>query len=458
MRREQGPGPAAMLSGVGAGDPVVLTGQQPSFAGGPLFVWLKAWTAVAQAERASHLLGRPVRALFWIAGDDSDLLEMRGLSDPLLRRVFDSHGPGAGETRVPAGPLPIPPGRRAALAAEIASVWTDSVLPALVGESPDLSTLMLSCLRRWFGDRLLVVDAAWSETRRCAGDVYRVFAREPAGIHGELSAGIATARAAGLPVSIRSWPDRLRLFRVSERGRLRVFHDGSAWTDGAERWTDSDLQDALGRDPAGFSHDVVSRPFAAEAAFPVLAHVLGPGEFAYFATLGPLSSRLGALAPVLPRASATLLPEGPWPLAREAGWDPVRDRAPAFGALSHALLAARTPGEGLWPKLWSDARADYLGILGEGAIEDGALAALSRRLDAFEARWRRSRIRSVATAHRDDLESLRRLALIAGEGGLQERLWSPWALEHHLGDPSLLHRLESALDPMQTAHAVWEVA
>lgn len=457
LRREQGPAAAQELERVGAGEPVVLTGQQPSFAGGPMFVWLKAWSAVAHAERASQLLGRPVRALFWIAGDDSDLAEVRSTSDPLARKIFDSHPPHVLDNRQPAGTLPFDPAHRDAVADEIGSVWIDSALPAMVRSASDLSALMLSCLRRWFGDRLLVIDAAWPETRVAGSEVYRKFASSVSGVHSELSVGIERARAAGLPVSIRTWPDRLRLFHLSERGRVRIAAEGDGWTDGVETWTDSSLLEALGRDGASFSHDVVSRPFAAEAVFPVLAHVLGPGECAYFACLGPLSSRMGSLAPVLPRASATLLPAGPWPLAEEARWNPLGGHPPAFRTLSDALLSARTPNEGLWPKLWADARADYIGTLANGAADPTALDGLSRNLEAFEARWRRVRIRATAPVHASDLDELRRLVAIAGEGGLQERLWSPWALEHHLGDPSLLHRLEDALDPVDTGHAVFEI-
>lgn len=458
VRREQGDAAATSLAHVGAGEPVLYTGQQPSFGGGPMFVWLKAWTAVAQAERATCLLGRPVRALFWIAGDDSDLREVRTLDDPLLRRVFDSHGTDVPDARLPVGALAMSVARRDDLARDIGATWPASALPEIVRGAPDLSGIMLGCLRRWFGDRLLVVDAAWPETRLLARDTYRRFACAPGAVHEALSEGISRATAAGLPVSIRTWPDRLRLFHVGAQGRARLVSDGAGgWTDGSTRWTDSDLDAALVAGDPSFSHDVVSRPFAAESAFPVLAHVLGPGECSYFACLGRLSESMGALAPLLPRASATLLPAGPWPQAAEAGWDPLREPAPAFRKLADALLAARSPELESRSGAWAHARGAYLAALGEGARDGSALAGLGKRLESFEERFRRSLVRATETQHRHDLESLRSLARIAGEGGLQERAWSPWALEHHL-DASLLADLESVLDPMDPSHAVLEVS
>jgi hypothetical protein len=456
VRREQGQGQADRLARVVSGDLVVLTGQQPSFAGGPMFVWLKAWSAIRHAERATQLLGRPVQALFWIAGDDSDLEEVRGLADPFLKRSFDAHPQRPGRQRFPVGSLAIDPATRERLAAEIASAWPGSVLTNLVAEAADLSSLMAGCLRHWFGERLLVVDAAWSETRTGASVVYREFARSPAGIHADLAAGMERARAAGLPVSLQSWPDRLRLFHWSHEGRARIVRDGDDWTDGIARWTDDTLQDALRDEPERFSHDVASRPFACQAIFPVLAHVLGPGEFSYFACLGPLSSRLGrTLAPALPRASATILPAGPWKVALEAGWDPVRTPPGPIQAMQDVVLDRRSPRAGLWPKLWADARADYLDALSEGVgLED--LKGLDRTLAGFERRWRTTLLRKSAPRHRGDLDELRRLASVAGQGGLQERLWSPWALEHHLGDPGFLGSLEAVTDPVETVHALWE--
>lgn len=455
--REHGPEAAVLLMRVRSGEPVVLTGQQPSFGGGPLFVWLKAWTAIAQAQRASLVLGRPVHALFWIAGDDSDLDESRSLSDPLLRRLHDPfalpHGPG----RAPAGALPFDLSRRDAIADTLAADWPSSGFPELVRSSRNLSELMAASLRAWFGDRLIVVDAAWPEVRAMASSVYRAFAAAPEGIHADLSAGMARARAAGLPVSLSSWPDKLRLFHLADASRVRITRSASGWEAGPARWGERDLLAAIEDAPHEFSHDVASRPFAAEAAFPVLAHVLGPGEFAYFACLGPLGSRLQApLAPALPRASSTILPQGPWPLAREAGWDPASGPAPAFAPLAHNLLAGRLPRSGLWPKLWADARADYLGILSSGE-PTAALDALNTRLAAFEARYMRSRVAASAPDHQADLDRLRRLALLAGQGGLQERTWSPWALQHHLERPRLFTWLEDALDPTSPHHQVLEV-
>lgn len=454
----QGKGAAQALGQILSGSsPVVLTGQQPGFAGGPLFVWLKALTAIQHAERLSSQLDMPVRAVFWVAGDDADLAEVRYLPDLPGSAPLDSH-PGVLDGIRPVGgiPFPDPDG----LAERLGRMWPGSALPAVLSAgATDLSSLMVACLRHWFGDRLVVVDAAWPELRTLAMRTYRTFSRSPEAIHKSLSAGMDAARAAGLPVGIRTWPDRIRLFRLGDDGgRRRVSVKDGAFSDGAGWMVPvRSFPAALKQEGDRFSHDVVSRPFAAEEIFPVLGHVLGPGEFSYFACLGPLSQKIGApLAPALARASCTLLPAGPWPAAQVAGWDPAERTPGAWDPMKMEFLLARHPESNLWSRKWNDARADYLDQLG-GRPGDPVIEAIGRKLGAFEARWRHSRLLELATRHRQDLSDLRRLWTLSGAGALQERVMSPWALEHHLERPELLRRLAEVVEPGEWTHVVWEV-
>lgn len=439
-----------ILSGVA---PVVLTGQQPGVAGGPLFVWLKAHAAVAHAERMSVRLGLPVRALFWVAGDDSDLAEVRRILDPATGRALDSH-PGIADGIRPVGDIPFsdPEGMRS----WVASVWPDSPLLSLLHQdATDLSSLMVACLRHWFGDRLVVVDARWNEVRSLARRTYRTFARSPEGIHKALSAGMEAASAAGLKVAVRSWSDRLRLFRIGEDGgRRRIVSQGGMLSDGTD-WTVSvkSMPSVLESGIERFSHDVVSRPFAAEEIFPVLAHVLGPGEFAYFACLGEVSRKIGApLAPVLPRASCTILPPGPWPEALRAGWDPPARSSGPWDPLKNAYVESMHPESVQWTRTWADARADYLDQVGSGA----SVEAFGRKMASFESRLRMSRLKAMSGRYEQELSVLKRLWGLVGAGGSQERVVSPWSLEQHLGQPELLRRLAERVDPDEPVHTVWE--
>ena len=77
---QQNPGDAgaASLEALRQGAGAVLTGQQVGLFGGPLFVPLKAATAVARARQATHS-GRPHVAIFWLASEDHDFAEINNV-------------------------------------------------------------------------------------------------------------------------------------------------------------------------------------------------------------------------------------------------------------------------------------------------------------------------------------------------------------------------------------------
>ena len=450
----QGMAAANAMDQILSGAPVVLTGQQPVLGGGPFFVWLKALSAIRHAETMTRCLGVTVRAVFWIAGDDSDLPEVRHLSDPGSGRLWDGF-PGREPGPAPVGALPLadPVG----LAAEILAAWPVSVLPSLVERSTDLSGLFLACLRHWFGDKIVVVDAGWPELRTLARRSYSRFAGRTEEVHLAVASGMASAKASGLPVSLGTASGRSRLFHWDESGRHRVNLRAGAATDGGS-WSVpvGEFAAAVERNPTEFSHDAGSRPFAAEEIFPVLAHVLGPGEFAYFACLGDLGRMLDRpLAPALPRASITVLPEGPREDALSGGWDPFGGASLPWTDLEQAFRKHLVPEWAVWSRRWTDARVDYLDELG-WKPDDPARMDLDRHLARREAVAMRERIRERSGAQADRIGRLREFWTTAGAGTVQERVLSPWALEHHLSQPELLIRLGKAVDPDEPTHVVWE--
>ena len=54
---------------------VVTTGQQPGLFGGPLYTLLKAFSALALADRIERDTGIPTAPVFWAATDDADFAE-----------------------------------------------------------------------------------------------------------------------------------------------------------------------------------------------------------------------------------------------------------------------------------------------------------------------------------------------------------------------------------------------
>ena len=70
------------------------------------------------------------------------------------------------------------------------------------------------------------------------------------------------------------------------------------------------------------THDVFSRPLAADSVLPVLGHVLGPAELRYFAQMAPLFIRTtGDMPLVHPRMTAAVAPHGAFEAFQAEGMD-----------------------------------------------------------------------------------------------------------------------------------------
>ena len=61
----------------------VVTGQQPGFLGGPLYVLYKALSAISLARWVEESCGTPCVPVFWVAGEDHDIDEVRTARFPI---------------------------------------------------------------------------------------------------------------------------------------------------------------------------------------------------------------------------------------------------------------------------------------------------------------------------------------------------------------------------------------
>jgi len=113
----------AVLAGHGL---VVSTGQQPQLFGGPLYVLYKALTAVRTAAQLERRLGTPCLAVFWVAGDDHDWLEVAsiGYLDSEERLSHLTIPPPPDRTGRSVGPSVLPPGIGAHVEAFLGSLET----------------------------------------------------------------------------------------------------------------------------------------------------------------------------------------------------------------------------------------------------------------------------------------------------------------------------------------------
>ncbi|HJX83378.1 MAG TPA: bacillithiol biosynthesis cysteine-adding enzyme BshC, partial [Candidatus Angelobacter sp.] len=290
------------------GAPVIVTGQQVTLLGGPVFCILKALTAILQAEKAEAV---PV---FWLATEDHDVAEVSSVNLPASDHpqkfgVSAPHTEGA-----PVGSI--------AFGVEIAAVVQQ--VQTLFGSSEALDLLTASYrpgetfgtafarfYSKVFADfGIVLLNPLDPELHRMAQPVYsRALARWKE-INDALLDRDRELEAAGYHAQVKVTPSHTLCFYFQDGVRTPVRHGADGfWIGGRKLATnDEELVAEAERCPEKFSANVLLRPIMQDYLLPTLCYVGGPSEIAYFAQVAVVYEKLlGRVTPVVPRISATLV-------------------------------------------------------------------------------------------------------------------------------------------------------
>lgn len=423
----------------------ILTGQQPGLLGGPILWYYKALTCAALARAWSQRLARPVIPVFWVAGDDSDLAECNRV-ELLEREAADLRGDLALPFPDAARPLAmgerrVDPDALAALLKRLSAVWGPEIAEALGRAYPAPSTLASGFLRlaqaQLGREGILFVDGYSRHLRARARPVLQQAVDGWEAWQAALARGTAAAAAAGIPIQVEARAHAVHAFMLKGGERHRLFAERSA---AGERvyLQDKPHQDARAAlASAELSHDVFSRPLAADALFPVLGHVLGPAELRYFAQLAPLFLEATGDMPLLhPRMTAAVAPVSAWEAFAAEGID-LADALRYGPAGLRTRLADRAwrahPAHSALATATADRWLDGVRkIHGKHFKDEGPLSRLERTVAAAWKRYQhgleKAAYGSTASGRAPLFDHLRWL----GNGLGQDR---------HLGLGSLLHAL-----------------
>ncbi len=306
-----------ILAGEGA---LVTTGQQPLLFLGPCLVLYKALTAIERARQLEEATGRPHLASFWIASDDHDWDEVGTVrlldTKNRLRRVRLEAPEGWADR--PAGPAPLPGSVEERLREFLdwlpETEFADRIL-GLLEEAwrpgTRLADAFAGTLTRALPGRAFVwLDAAAPALKRAAAPVVRWALERGNAVRAALREGAEGLRDAGYEPSIPLLEEATPVFLDTGRARERLYERDGGFTVGreGERLPRHAVFERLEDAPGAFGPNVALRPVVESALLPVAATVLGPGEIAYWAQLGPLFRAGGRPPPpVRARAGWTLL-------------------------------------------------------------------------------------------------------------------------------------------------------
>jgi bacillithiol biosynthesis cysteine-adding enzyme BshC len=314
---------AAQNRGFGAGDAAranieklregsaaVITGQQVTLFGGPLFTLLKAATAIRRAKDAGAV------PIFWMATEDHDLDEADHVTLPSrhelhtlrLEHAADEAGKPVGRVRLGEGIRPLMEqaaellGPGAALDALQAAYTPEATYAEAFGKF----------LAVVFAEQgLILINAAGREFHRLGCSVLRAAIERAAELEALLLQRTRLLEKRGYAAQVLVAEGGSLLFLIDDETGARLAlkrKDDTTWFAGKRQYSTADLLGILDAEPERLSPNALLRPVFQDAILPTAAYVGGPAEISYFAQSQVLyEAILGRTTPVLPRLSATLV-------------------------------------------------------------------------------------------------------------------------------------------------------
>ena len=414
---------------------VVVGGQQPGVAGGPLLAFAKAVGVVALASRLEEMGAGPVVPVWWVASEEHDLAEA---GDVLLAPGKSGRDllRGSPEDRRMLSRVEAP--ARGAILGFLGDgphlAEVERLLPAAPGLS--MGAHAAEVFRALLGPRGLVVAESF-RVRPFARAVFEKDVREPGALAGRVREGNVLVLAAGFETVLEDPAGALH-FRADAEGR-RTRGGG----------TEADLE-AL---ESNLSADVALRVLVQDAALPVAAQVGGPTELEYLAAIHPARESAGVFSPcAVPRPGVTILEKRTEEALRELDSD--------LAGLYRKGGASLAAGPAMETPLATEARrlrGELERVAGDAASHPAAVRSrLGRVRDGLEDL---AAAAERAAAERSGVGESRRRKLLEAllpEGVPQERKWSllPFLLRH---GPALRDRMVADLSLPEPGHRVIRV-
>ena len=316
-----GAGPAALanIEKIRSGARVVVTGQQVALLGGPLYVLLKAATAIARAKQATTATGVEHVPVFWLATEDHDLEEVDQVS-LLTKTAVETLrlGVKAPHQDAPVGGVVLGDGVEGLLerASELLGYApVCDLLRECYAAGETFGGAFVRLMARLFAEQgLIVMDAAGRDFHALGASALGYAIEHAEELEASLLARAKELEAAGYHAQVLVKPGASLLFLVGDDGARQALRRGAdgSWKAGAgasaKNYTTAELLAILEEFPERLSPNALLRPVFQDTILPTTAYIGGPAEVAYFAQSAVIYEKaLGRTTPILPRLSASLI-------------------------------------------------------------------------------------------------------------------------------------------------------
>lgn len=298
----------------------IVTGQQLTLFGGPLFTVFKILSAIHTAQKWEEQFDVPCVPVFWLADEDHDYDEISTLGFPLRDDHKNVTLSNKSDIEKRVGDIKLNSAfdsfKKEVIESQFDTDFTDLLWRKLdecyepgktIGEA--FGKLILELFSEY---GLILAGSADADIKKhlssvlvkSVEDVEKQFISLEnktdqlisSGFHGQVH----------LQHSNLFWLD-------NEENRIKLSYENKSWsTDGNEkRWTSDELIGDIENHPERFSPNVFLRPILQNALLPGAAYIAGPGEISYYAQMKDFYADFDQTMPVIvPRFSATLMESG----------------------------------------------------------------------------------------------------------------------------------------------------
>lgn len=358
---DQNPAPvlATAVDALRGGAGTILTGQQVSLFGGPLFTPFKAATALARARQASAA-GDAHVGIFWLASEDHDFAEIQSATFPARRELRTLTYATKPSSEVPVGGIILDESINALVDQAAELLGYSEALEALVEAYQPGRTFAQAFgdfYRRIFAAQgLLVFDASARAVHALGAPVLQSALERADELHAALLTRNDELAKAGYLAQVAVGPNSSLMFLLDAKTGARTALKRTAaqsgepdglWQAGRERYSTAELVSLLAEQPERFSPAALLRPVFQDYLFGTSLTIGGPAEVAYFAQSQVLFERiLGRMTPVHPRFSATIVTPDIAEMLRRHDLSLERVFAETQDSLAQLLAARAMPVEG----------------------------------------------------------------------------------------------------------------
>ena len=299
---------------------VVVTGQQLTLYGGPLFTIYKILTAISYAKRWEKKFNRPVIPVFWMADEDHDYEEAATIGIPdkdefqklfyesnnrQKKRVFDIElGEGV-------NPFFEDIKNHQFETDFSKNLWNH--LESFYHSETTFGKAFGKWILHLFGKHgLILAGTNHKKAKEIIKDSLQKSVERTTDNFDALSKISDELKQAGYHQQVYVQPSNL--FWIDEDGnRQKLNFENGGWSADNEKvkWKAPELINEINNHPDRFSPNVFLRPVTQNFLLPAAAYVAGPGEIAYYAQTKEFYKGFGLEIPIiLPRFSATIIESG----------------------------------------------------------------------------------------------------------------------------------------------------